>query len=59
VPLTADGEVGEPVFDHGAAVPAAMVPPRALSSVPDATEAIDVPPPAAAARSRKRSGDSV
>ena len=58
VPLSADGEVGEPVFDHGADVP----PPssrRAPSSVPDPTDAIDVPPPAAAARARKRSGDSV
>ncbi|HEY7971256.1 MAG TPA: GGDEF domain-containing protein [Candidatus Limnocylindrales bacterium] len=59
VPLTADGGVGEPVFDHGADVPGAMVPPRALSSVPDGIDADDVPPPAAAARSRKRSGDSV
>jgi diguanylate cyclase (GGDEF)-like protein len=59
VPQTADGEVGEPVFDHIAAVPAATAQPRALSSVPDTTDTIDVPPPAAAARSRKRSGDSV
>src|SRR3954454_21084955 len=32
VPLTADGEVGEPVFDHGAGAPSGMAPPRALSS---------------------------
>ena len=34
VPLTADGEVGEPVFDHGAAVPSALTPPRALTQRP-------------------------
>jgi diguanylate cyclase (GGDEF)-like protein len=60
VPLAGDSGVGEPVFDHSAGGPAVVAPPRALSSVPNPTEAsAPLPPAAATSRSRKRSGDSV